>query len=349
MEREYINNYIKNFLPYKSERWCYEDGILMNAVLELYLNTKEARYLDFVKSYFDLMIESNGNIKNYELEEFNIDNIAGGLALVSLYDLTKEEKYKKACDLLYKQITQHPRTKENCFWHKKIYPNQVWMDGIYMGLVFYARYISYFKVDDKGDIMNQLRLLRKNLYNEEKKLFVHAYDETRTMQWADMNTGMSHNVWSRACGWVAMALVDIYETNIKDKEQIIPIYLDLINGLKPHIKKGMIFQVVDCERYPGNYLETSGSAMVAYSLMKAYRLNMLDRKAFDLGLKVYNCIKKNYLKKDYDGYHLGGICRVAGLDNARRNGNIDYYLSEEIALDEVKGVAPFILAYREQM
>lgn len=346
MIKRYIDDYIENFYPYKMGRWCYEDGLILNASWKMYEVTKEKKYYDFVEKYYDNMIDSDGNIKEYTLEEFNIDNIAGGIVLIDLYLELKKEKYLIAINTLYKQLTLHPRTKEGSFWHKKIYPNQVWMDGIYMGLVFYSKYAKVFGNDsDIKDIQSQLNNFNNRLYDENRDLYVHAYDESKTMQWANKDNGRSPNVWSRACGWVAMALVDIYDN--LGLEICKTLYIKLINGLKKHLKEGMLYQVVDMENEEGNYLETSGSAMVAYSMLKATRLKIYNLKVE--GLIIFDSIKDNYYKKSEEDlkYHLEGICKVAGLDNIKRNGSFEYYMSEAVVSDEVKGVSPFILTYSE--
>ena len=336
----YINNYIDNFKPYKNGRWCYEDGILMTAIYDLYKVTNDKKYYDFVYNFYDNHIEDDGTIKNYKVDEYNIDNICSGNTLIDLYLDTKQSKFRVAIDTLCSQLRLHPRTKEGSFWHKQIYPNQVWMDGIYMGLVFYAKYAKYFgDGEDILDIKHQLNNLINRLYDNDRQLFTHAYDEARLMQWADKETGKSPNVWSRACGWVAMAMVDIYEVlELNEAKDVLNL---LVDGLSKYLDEGMLYQVVDKASFNGNYLETSGSAMLAYAILKAKRIKMADYN--NLGNKIFNTI----LEKKFDGNHLNGICRVAGLDNARRKGSIEYYMSEDVVADEVKGVAPFIMAYSE--
>ncbi|MBO7676744.1 MAG: glycoside hydrolase family 88 protein, partial [Erysipelotrichaceae bacterium] len=208
----YIEKYMEDFKPYKSGRWCYEDGILMTAIYDMYKATGDKKYYDFVYRFYDSMIPESGVIKNYDPEEYSIDDVCPGIGLMKLYRDCREERFKKALDEMYGQMMKHPRTKEGSFWHKQIYPNQVWMDGIYMGVLYVAMYAREFDVQEtKDDVDKQLHTLVKRLYDEERKLFVHAYDEAKVMQWAYKETGKSRNVWSRACGWVMIAVVDIYE------------------------------------------------------------------------------------------------------------------------------------------
>lgn len=335
----YIDSYMNDYRPYHDGRWCYEDGVLMTAIFDLYQVTKDSKYYDFVYKYYDSMIDKDGNISTYDLDYYSLDDICPGICLVKLYRFKKEERFKKALDILFNQALKHPRTKEGSFWHKKIYPNQVWLDGVYMGVLFIALYAKEFDIQSvKEDVDNQLHILLDRLYDKDRKLFVHAYDEAKLMQWADKNTGKSPNVWSRAFGWMIMAIVDIYDELKLDI--CVEILSKAIEGVKPYLEEKMLYQIIDV-RNDRNYLETSGSCMFAYGLLKAKRLGMLDE--YSLGMDIFNSI----LDKKFDGKNLKDICLVAGLDNTRRNGSFDYYMSEPVVDNEAKGVAPFIMAYSE--
>jgi unsaturated rhamnogalacturonyl hydrolase len=346
MLENYFQQITSRFQPYKGGVWCYEDGILMNACYQYYQTTKKQAYLDFVINYYDAMIDEEGNIKNYQPEEYNIDNIAPGIVLFPLYQETKRKKYLFAIETLAKQLKKHPRTKEGNFWHKKRYPFQVWLDGIYMGLVFYTRYALFHQNQEiLQDIQNQLKNVRKYLFDEKRKLYIHAYDEQKVMQWADKNTGQSPNLWSRSVGWLAMAFIEMYEDT---KAPGIKAYLEeLVRGAEQYLYEGMLWQIIDRPEVAGNYPETSGTMMLCYAYLKGARLGAIDNHYANLGREVFEATRKRYFYQNQEGYHLGGICEVAGLDNEKRNGSIAYYLSERVKADEVKGVAPFILAYSE--
>lgn len=346
MINTYINQTLERFRPYKGGTWCYEDGILMHALLTLYQKTNDKTYFDFVQEYYDEMINAEGKIKNYSQSEYNIDNIAPGIALFYLYDKTKNEKYRLAILELYEQLKHHPRTNEGNFWHKKRYPYQVWLDGIYMGHVFLTKYA--LRNSDEAilkDIDSQLANVRKYLFDEEKELYFHAYDEQKVMQWADKETGKSPNVWSRSVGWLAMALLEMLAERADEK--ILRMFQELVKGVDKYKQDGMWLQIVDRPDVEGNYHETSGTMMLCYAYLKGARLGFLDKEYFEKGKEIFDATLKRYFYQDDEGYHLGGICEVAGLDNERRDGSIAYYLSEKIKSDEVKGVAPFILAYSE--
>lgn len=356
MNLQFVDQYINEFVSYKTNRWCYEDGILLVSLVDLYNATKNPKYRDFVLNYLDTFINEDGVPMGYKVGEFSIDNIQPATVLFWAYNETKWPKILKAIDLFHQQILNHPRCKCGNFFHKQIYPYQVWMDGLYMGQVFYALY-SIINHDEKGvdDIVSQFKNVRKYLFDENRKLYVHAYDENRVMQWADKVTGRAPNVWSRACGWMMMALINVYEVInpvYPEKVSFIPsMYKEMIDGLKPYIseKEYMIHQVVDHIGEEGNYLETSGSAMMSFSLLKAYRLGIVSKDYQDLGEKMFNGITQTYLKETNSHYSLGGICKVAGLDNKNRDGSSRYYYSEEIKENEVKGVAPYFMALSEMI
>jgi unsaturated rhamnogalacturonyl hydrolase len=354
MVKEFVEQYLREFVSYKTNRWCYEDGILLTACVALYESTNDKKYKDFVIDYLNKFVREDGCPMGYNLLDYNIDDVQAATVLPWAYKETKEEKFNKAIELFYKQLLGHPRCKCGNFFHKKRYPYQVWMDGLYMGQVFYCKYSVDRKLDKNiDDIVSQFKNVRKYLFDEERKLYVHAYDENKVMQWADKVTGKAPNVWSRACGWMMMALVNIYEIAspvYPDKVSFIPsMFKEMIDGLKPYVDKEhfMIHQVVDHIGEKGNYLETSGSSMMAFSLLKAYRLGMVDKSYQELGLKMYEGITKTYLKETDGHYALGGICQVAGLDNERRNGSAEYYYSEKICENEVKGVAPYMMLVSE--
>lgn len=344
---EYIKRYMNDFKPYKNGRWCYEDGILMKAIWDIYKFTLDSEYKNFVLNYYNEMINEDGSIKNYNLEEYNIDNVCPGIVLFDIYQETKNEKYLKAIGILRYQLLMHPRNKQASFFHKLKYKNQVWLDGIYMGLVFYKKFSDFS--NDKSildDIRIQLKNVYNNLYDESRNLFVHAYDESKKMKWASSD-GKSKNVWSRACGWLAMAYVDMLGEDEDFNNEIKFYYNLLFNGLIEHLNDGMLYQVVDKEDSVGNYLETSGSAMFAYSIIKAIRYGLIDKTNIKYAYKIYNTIKEKYYKyQDNKIVLIGGICEVAGLSDDR-DGSEEYYYSEKKVNDEVKGIAPLISLYCE--
>lgn len=339
-----------NFKPYHpTKRMTYEDGLMLISAKRLYEATKKSEYLDFMLGYLDQWIDDEGSITAYKLEDYNIDNILAGNVLFLAYDITQNEKYLKAMHLLRKQLTFQPRTTYQNFWHKRIYPYQVWLDGLYMGQIYYLTYA--FKYNEQAaikDSLNQFDNVRKYLFNKENKLYYHAHDETKVMQWADKQTGLSPNVWGRSVGWYAMALVDaieILKTNQHDFDTLKAYLVELIDNVLPHLHENMVYQLVDKPDVDGNYLETSASAMIAYTLIKGYKLDLLDTTYLATGKAILKSIDQHYKK----GNDIYGICRVAGLDNDKRDGSIPYYLSEPVVKNDIKGMGPYFLSHIELM
>lgn len=337
--------------------WNYIDGCMIKAILEMYSITKDEKYFKFADAFIDCKVNADGTIEGYDVNELNIDNVNAGKTLFELYDLTGKEKYRKAIDLVYSQVAQMPRTKEGNFWHKNIYPNQVWLDGLYMCQPFYMEYETRFH-DKKNydDIFNQFFNVQKNMKDEKTGLYYHAYDVSREMFWCDKVTGLSQNFWLRALGWFSMALLDTLDkadASIGEPyEKLKQIFVELMDSmLKYQDESGMWYQVVNFGGMDKNYLETSGSSIMAYALLKGVRLGFLPESYRKHGEKAFHGICDKYLSTDEEGnLHLDGICLVAGLGGAaRRPGTYDYYMSEPVVKDDAKGVGPFLLAYTEML
>ncbi len=355
--KNYIDDYIAKHQPYQSY-WNYEDGVVLIGSLQLYEATGNKSYLDFVVSYVDKLIAADGTIKNYEGNTYNIDSINCGKVLFKVYEITKEERYKLALDFIMARLKEHPRTKSGNFWHKSIYPNQIWLDGLYMAQPFYMEYESkYNGKENYQDILSQFENVRKYLFNSEKKLYYHAFDEAKIQPWADKETGLSPNFWIRAMGWYLMALVDVIEAMdqqiFEDYRRFSQLLKEAVDGILAYqdSQTGLFFQVIDRADFKGNYLETSGSVMVAYTLLKACRLGVLSKEKYlPAGLLVFEGLL-TYKFTEIDGrWHLIDICRVAGLGPGdKRDGSVEYYLSEEIVSDEAKAVGPFMMAYAQYL
>ena len=341
----------------KKSGWDYIDGCMIMALLEIYSTTGEQKYLDFADYYEDYRIHDDGTIDGYDINTYNCDELNGGKNLFTLYKLTKKEKYKKALDKLYEQVKNQPRTKEGNFWHKRIYPNQVWLDGLYMAQPFYMEYETTFNsCKNVDDIYNQFFNVEKIMKDSETGLYYHGYDSSKSIFWADKQTGLSQNFWLRALGWFSMALLDTLnkapDRECENWKKLKTIFINLCESmLKFQDESGMWYQVPNYPKKGKNYLETSGSAIYAYSLLKGFRTGILQDKKFqDAGIKAFEGICEKYLNTDSGKLSLGGICLVAGLGpekDLRRNGAVDYYMSEPIVQDDAKGVGPFILAYNE--
>ena len=340
----------------KINGWNYIDGCMMIALLNLYKITGDEKYYDFAENFLDYYVFEDGSIRGFKEEDYNLDNICEGRVLFDVYAKSGKEKYRKAIDTLYGQLLRQPRTHEGNFWHKAIYPNQVWLDGLYMAQVFYAKYTGEYE-NGKGyeDICGQFRTVRAKMYDPETKLFRHGYDASKTAFWAGED-GCSKNPWLRSLGWFSAALIDV-TTEFTDeykhlRDEMEAIGRELAENLLPYIDQdsGMLWQVPTQIGREGNYPETSGSAMVAYFYLKGARLGILDKSYAPVGAKIFKSICDRYLTETDGKLNLGGICLVAGLgpeNNRRRDGSYEYYISEPIVENDAKGLAPFLMCYTE--
>ena len=338
----------------KPADWNYIDGCMLTALLAMAEITGEKRYFDFVEGFVDSFIAGDGAIRTYDESKYNLDDVNEGRVLFELYDKTKKEKYKKAAARLRGQLERQPRTEEGNFWHKAIYPNQVWLDGLYMAQPFYALYEKNFGTLDFSDMLRQIETVRARMRDGEKALYYHGYDASRKAFWANRETGCSQNFWLRSIGWFAVALADLIEivpagdANARLRE----IFAELMAGVTRYADAdtGMYWQVPDQGGREGNYLETSGSSMLAYAMLKGARLGVLDKEYAAKGEKTFRGIVEKYLSFTDGNLNLGGICLVAGLgpeNNRRRDGSYEYYISEPVVENDAKGVAPFLLCYTE--
>lgn len=341
--------------------WNYIDGCMMKAVLELYDSTQDQTYLDFADSYVDYFIDEDGSILGYHKEDYNCDHINEGKVLFHLYDYTKKEKYKRAIEQLYSQLLTQPRTKSGNFWHKKIYPDQIWLDGLYMVQPFYMAYERKWNQNrNYRDMFAQFENVYLKMRDPVSGLLYHGYDEAKECAWADSTTGCSQNFWTRSLGWYAMALVDTAE---QLDEQFFYEHQSLQQQLREVIdallrvqdaETGLFYQVTTAGNQPGNYLETSGSCAIAYSILKAVRLGYLPRYYFEDGKAIFEAVATHKFIETPQGFQLNDICLVAGLgvypgrgDYKERDGSFAYYISEPRVTNDAKGVAPFLFAYAE--
>ena len=359
----------------KKPRWSYVMGIELEAMLDTYLNYGGDAILHYCKEYTDTMINTDGSIRGYKLEDYNLDNIRTGHFVARMYQQWPEEKNLLAMQLMMKQLKDQPRTqKDKVYWHKAIYSYQVWLDGIFMGLPFYtltARDLLKPRQAKKiyDDAVNQISITYQRTLDPMTGLNRHAYDETREMFWADKTTGLSQHCWGRAQGWYTMALIELLDALPEDYAR----HSELIELLKKDLdaiikwqdkKTGVWYQVMDSPTRDGNYLEATCSSMFAYALLKAARKGYVGEEYRQAGICAYEGIIKNFIRINADEtISLTNCCSVAGLgpglsdkvlkaapnvkENKKRDGSFEYYLSEPIRDNDAKGVGPFIWASLE--
>ena len=336
--------------------WNYIDGCMIISLLELFDVTGNQEYFDFAERFVGRQIAEDGTIAGYEPEKYRLDDVNEGRVLFTLYEKTGKEKYRLAADRLRDQLLHQPRTFEYSFWHKEIYPDQVWLDGIYMAQVFAALYALRFGNGDTSDVLRQLRIVHTHMRDPKTGLYYHGYDASRKAFWADPETGLSKNFWLRSIGWFSAALADLSEIlpEGEGRAEVRGILAELMTDIADFAdeESGMYWQVVDQPGREGNYLETSGSAMVAYGMLKAARLGILEACYGELGRKTMNGILRKYVTFDEGKMELGGICLVAGLGpekDRRRDGSYAYYISEPVVRNDAKGVAPDLMCFAEML
>jgi len=335
-------------------KWNYEQGVVLEAIEQMWYATGDPKYFRHIQKGMDYWIDEKGNHKDYHLEEYNIDHITPGLAMMTLYRVTGQDKYRKMVELLRSQLKTHPRTNEGGFWHKKIYPYQMWLDGLYMGEPFYAEYSMVFGEDNWADIVNQFVWMEKHARDEKSGLLYHGWDESKQQQWSDKTTGKSPHVWGRAMGWYAMALVDTLEHFPKDhprRGELIAILEREAAAIEKFqdARSGVWWDIIDLGGKEKNYLESSASAMFVYAIAKGVREGYLPQRYMKAALRGWAGIKKEFIKTGANGAtDWEGTVSVSGLGGKPyRDGSYEYYMSEKLRTNDAKGIGPAIKAALE--
>ena len=334
-------------------KWNYTTGLELLSFLNVYEACGDTAVLSYVNRWYDHIIADDGTVLGgYKKEKYNIDHVCPARTLLRLRKYCPSEKYDKAVENIFSQLQAQPRTEGGIFWHKQVYPNQVWLDGLYMGEPFYAEYAA--ATGQKGlfdDIAAQFKGAAAGTFDPASGLYRHAFDASREMFWADPVTGQSAHAWGRALGWYAMALADVLEVFPEDhpsRQELLDILIYILKTLPAFADKetGLWYQVLDCPGREGNYLEATASAMFTYVYLKAARLGWYDDGQ---AAKRYKALVKRFIRRDKDGtISLTDCCAVAGLGGKeRRSGTFEYYIGEKIIDNDPKGVGPFIWASLE--
>ncbi|MFD1134498.1 glycoside hydrolase family 88/105 protein [Paenibacillus urinalis] len=338
-----------------NEKWSYDYGVILKGFERLWRITGDQQYFDYIKSNMDHFIQEDGSIRGYRQDEHNIDHLNNGKLLYVLYKETGEDKYKLAASTLRKQLLTHPRTSEGAFWHKEIYPYQIWLDGLYMGSPFYLEYLLTFESEgDLGDVTKQFILCEKHTRDDRTGLLFHAWDEKRVQPWCDKSTGLSPNFWGRSLGWFLMAITDVLELLPKDHadyNELERIFKDTLTAVADFqdAESGVWYQVVNEAGRKGNYLEASASSMFTYAMAKGIRLGLLGSEWNNPLQRAFQGLIAEFILETKEGWlNLNKTCQVAGLGGAdRRDGTYAYYISEPIITNDQKGLGAFLLACAE--
>ena len=336
-------------------KWSYDMGVILKGFEGLWMNTGDVRYYNYIQQQMDVFVQDDGSIKTYKPDEYNIDHINNGKLVLLLYQITGKEKYLKAARLLRQQLQTHPRTNEGNFWHKQIYPYQVWLDGLYMGQPFYAGYAMLFHEDSAfNDIADQFIRIEKHTRDTKTGLLYHAWDESKEQQWANKTTGTSPLFWARAMGWYASALVDVldyFPENHPKRKELIAILNRLVIAIEKQQDKMGLWKDVMNYNGPGyqkNYFESSATCQFVYSIAKGVRKGYLPSSKVAIATKGYYGIISKFIELKDSQVNLHGTVKVSGLGgNPYRDGSFEYYMSEPVIVNDAKGIGAFLLASNE--
>jgi unsaturated rhamnogalacturonyl hydrolase len=333
-------------------KWAYETGVFLTGLEVVGSRTGDKKYAGYVKAVIDSYLAPDGSIRTYKLEDYTLDNINCGKLLLTLYQSTRDGKYRQAAVLLMKQLENQPRTKEGGFWHKEIYPYQMWLDGIYMASPFLAQFAQIFNRPAGFDeVANQIIWMENHARDRQTDLLYHGWDESRTQEWADPLTGCSKSFWSRAMGWYAMGIVDVLDfmpARHPRRAALVNILARLSKAVVHYQDKetGLWYQVIDQGKRDKNYLEASASSMFVYAFAKGARKGYLGPEFAAAARSGFDGLVNHLVKVDGDGsVSLTQICSVGGLGGPqKRDGTFAYYMSEPVVANDLKGVGAFIMA-----
>jgi len=335
-------------------RWSYDLGVILKGLEGTWLHTGDAKYYSYIQKMMDVYIKEDGSIRDYKPSEYNIDYINNGKLALLLYKVSGKEKYLKAASQLRDQLRTQPRTNEGGFWHKKIYPSQMWLDGLYMGEPFYAEYAALAHEDSAfTDIANQFIVMEKHARNAATGLLYHAWDESKQQKWANQQTGLSPHVWARAMGWYGVALVDAldwFPENHPQRKTLIAILNRFANAVEKVQDKntGLWYDIIDLPARKGNYFEASAAGMFVFAIAKGVRMGYLPAAKITVAQKGYNALVHQFIKEENGQTNLYGTVKVSGLGgNPYRDGSFEYYMSEPVIVNDPKGIGAFILASNE--
>ena len=339
----------------RTDRWYYSYGLVFKGMEAACRKTGDARYRRFVKRYYDAFVGEDGSIHGVDPLDYNLDNVNNGKMLFPLFRATGDRRYQKAAELLKGQLDGQPRTSEGAFWHKHIYPYQIWLDGLYMAGPFYAEYLQLFeKSPDFSDVVRQFSIAYRHTRDERTGLLYHAWDEKHIQPWCDPETGRSLCFWGRSIGWFVMAIVDVLDylpAGLPGRPELIRMLRETLEALERvrDPASGVFYQIQGQGGRPGNYRESSASCMICYAMAKGTRMGYLAPEWGRKAAGLFRCIVREFVAVAENGLvNVHKICTGAGLGGwRRRSGSFEYYISEPIVTNHPHGLGSFILAGSE--
>ncbi|WP_264538020.1 glycoside hydrolase family 105 protein [Flavobacterium sp. N1736] len=335
-------------------KWDYKMGLVLSGFEKLYQKTNDKKYLNYIKEYADKLIDADGNIAKYDMKEFNIDCANPGKLLFNLYDITKDERYLKVIQQLRNQLENQPRTASGGFWHKQIYPNQMWIDGLYMAEPFYTEYtVRYENGKSLDDIAKQFELVQNHLVDKKTGLVYQAWDESKEIGWANPETGTSPTIWGRGIGWYMMALVetlDYYPKTHPKYKELQGYFSQIVKSAVEHKSaSGLWYQVADKPEMKDNFTESSSSAMIIYALAKGADKGYIGANYKKTAQKSFDAFLKEFVKKSENGeISISNVSSNVGLGGKPfRDGTNEYYIKSKTKDNSSPALAAFLLAALE--
>lgn len=349
-----VESTLQRYLP-RDFSWNYDHGLQLLGIQKAGEVIGEERYLQFVADWVNAFVQPDGTIRTYDMASYNVDWVNSGKLLFGIYERTGDQRYRKAIETLREQMRRHPRNSVNGFWHKRIYPHQMWLDGIYMAGPFLSEYAMRF--DEPltfDDVAYQITLIEEHTRDPRTGLLYHAWDESRSQRWCDPETGLSKYFWGRGIGWYVMAIVDVLDHLPREHAKRSDL-IDILDATAAALLKvqdeatGLWYQILNLPDREGNYLEASASIMFVYAFAKGVRNGYLAHDYLLSARRGYHGVLQNLIKVDTQGFlTLEKVCGSAGLGgDPYRDGSFEYYISEKIIPNDPKGVGPFILAALE--
>ncbi len=349
--------------PQNHRRWDYTAGVVLGAIEKVGAARKDTAMLAYVRRSMDRFVKPDGSVEGFDRDEYNIDAVSQGRVLFALAARTADPRYRKAAETVRAQLATHPRTPEGGFWHKKIYPQQMWLDGLYMGQPFYAQYAATVASPGEramifDDVAKQFLLVARHTRDPRSGLMYHGWDAAKAQPWADSTTGLSKHFWGRAMGWYMLGAVetlDYLPAAHPDRDAVIRTLQDAADAIArvQDPLTGLWWDILDAPNRKGNYLEASASSMFVYALAKGARLGYLAPRFRGVAARGFDGITSNLVRPAAYGVSLVNVCQVSGLggaprkDGSYRDGSYEYYISEPVVSDDYKGLGPLILAAHE--
>lgn len=349
-----MNTYpnIADFPIYAPNRWNYEYSFFLAGSYKQGKKKNNQAFIDYPQKWIDSFItEDNFKEGVYDMSEYKLDDVIPARLAILFHQQTGLSKYKAIADTIALHLKRQPKTSDGGYWHKQIYPNQMWLDGVFMGDVFSMQYAqAYNQPEWYDEAVHQIKLIYKHTVDSKTGLLYHGWDESKNPVWAHPQNGTSPEFWGRAIGWYVMALVeclDYLPESHPGRKEVIKILQDVCSSVKKYQDKktSLWYQVLDKGDKSGNWIETSCSAMFAYVFAKGNHKGYLNKSYLTSAQQAYEGLLKNYIYIDDKGnLHLDRTVKVGTLNTKTSKGDFQYYISTECRIDDYKGLAAFLYA-----